>query len=617
MPPAAKRPRKSAAQQPPSKKSKPTEDPVLTADELRLLIPADLKEYVRTSPDATVYLQRLQTLFAFMFHRLVYYPGPTLQNILGIVRPASFRPSPRHQTEAATLFNQLLGDISKMHMRITTHFLEDTEYGRNYWRLLSTARNRKTRLPPIDAQDVMVNLDLPALALRCLWYPLAITGESAQWEPNKCPDDEEWEIEADADTPTLAHFRSITAEIVVRFVKLWQKNQAELTSHVQIAIFKELSSRMLEGEWPMFNVSGKHLTEFRPGVYIPAKIYDFFDKCVQREAERFKQRADALDESQLIAEDSQADERGAENDLEKQAEAADNAAADNAADVTDMQAENDPDEADIDQEIEDQIDDALLDTKVVGRPVLFGSEFPETGGSGIGAKSLTEIMELNEESRTRVIEVLQETGDSLMGHHYSAEEAETIGAMGARATALYGKLRLERENRAIEDAIWRFQAILDENELEILDLDGRIGREIEKQKYFNDMEAKIDTSYAAIDEKQEKLNQLTGKVDDEAEDTSKKGTWKDRKKALQQNAQKGVGMQWRYTPGAKGKGKQVERTPSRMQTPAAPSVPPRGPVTPHKPAAGPSASQASSFSFPIEGDDTAEGSGAGEDKMHG
>jgi hypothetical protein len=50
MPPAAKRPRKSAAQQPQSKKSKPTEDPVLIADELRLLIPADLKEYVRTSP---------------------------------------------------------------------------------------------------------------------------------------------------------------------------------------------------------------------------------------------------------------------------------------------------------------------------------------------------------------------------------------------------------------------------------------------------------------------------------------------------------------------------------------------------------------------------------------
>jgi hypothetical protein len=41
---------------------------------------------------------------------------------------------------------------------------------------------------------------------------------------------------------------------------------------------------------------------------------------------------------------------------------------------------------------------------------------------------------------------------------------------------------------------------------------------------------------------------LTGKVDDEAEETSKKGTWKDRKKGLQQNAQKGVGMQWIYTP---------------------------------------------------------------------
>jgi hypothetical protein len=63
---------------------------------------------------------------------------------------------------------------------------------------------------------------------------------------------------------------------------------------------------------------------------------------------------------------------------------------------------------------------------------------------------MTEIMDLDEESWARVIDVLQETGDSHMGHHYSAEEAEAIGAMGARATILYGKLRLERQNRAIE-----------------------------------------------------------------------------------------------------------------------------------------------------------------------
>jgi hypothetical protein len=63
---------------------------------------------------------------------------------------------------------------------------------------------------------------------------------------------------------------------------------------------------------------------------------------------------------------------------------------------------------------------------------------------------MTDIMDLDEESRARVIDVLQETGDSHMGHHYSAEEAEAIGAMGARATILYGKLRLERENRATE-----------------------------------------------------------------------------------------------------------------------------------------------------------------------
>jgi hypothetical protein len=72
--------------------------------------------------------------------------------------------------------------------------------------------------------------------------------------------------EADHETPILAHFRLFIAEVVTRFLKLWQKNQAEFTSNVKVAIVKELSSRMLDREWSMFNVSGKHLSGCRSGV---------------------------------------------------------------------------------------------------------------------------------------------------------------------------------------------------------------------------------------------------------------------------------------------------------------------------------------------------------------
>jgi hypothetical protein len=72
--------------------------------------------------------------------------------------------------------------------------------------------------------------------------------------------------EADHKTPILAHFRLFIAEVVTRVLKLWQKNRAEFTSNVKVAIFKELSSRMLDREWSMFNGSGKRVSGFRSGV---------------------------------------------------------------------------------------------------------------------------------------------------------------------------------------------------------------------------------------------------------------------------------------------------------------------------------------------------------------
>jgi hypothetical protein len=63
----------------------------------------------------------------------------------------------------------------------------------------------------------------------------------------------------------------ITPESVTRFLKLWQKNQPELTHNLKVAIFKVLCSRMLDGECLLINVSGKHVRGFGSGVYIPEK----------------------------------------------------------------------------------------------------------------------------------------------------------------------------------------------------------------------------------------------------------------------------------------------------------------------------------------------------------
>jgi hypothetical protein len=508
-------------------------------------------------------MHRLQTLFAYLFHRIVYYPPGTLGTILSVVRPASIRPSASEQTDAQQLLDQLFGAISKTHMRLTTHFLEYTEYGREYWRKLSVSRKSKVKSPLLEHADITESLDLPANALRMIWHPLTMTVPSELWTEKECADGEQWAKRGDSDSATIARFRELSAEVVGRMVKLWSKSQAELSTHTQFGIFKELSARMLASEWPPFHVSAKLSSTFRPGVYIPEKIHDFLDLGFQTRALQFQHKAD----EESASDNGEDDDSQQKGDIDMDAE--------------EENIDKDSDDDIIDETIDRQITDALLDTEVLGRPMIFGSEFEETGGTGLGRKSMTEIMDIDEGSRDQVVAVLEETGDSILGHPYSAEEAEAIAAMGARAIAKYAKLRLERENYAINDAIWRMQQIVNDNQSEIEDLDARIAQEIEKRQFFEQLTTQMTSSYTSIDDKSENLQKMTGAVVED-DQTPPKVSWKDRVKIAQQKAQQGVGMHWKYTPkpGA-GKGKEPERTPSRFQTPLSfKSAIPSRPVTP-------------------------------------
>jgi hypothetical protein len=141
--------------------------------------------------DRKEYHLRLQTLFAYLFHRIVYYPPGMLGTILSIVRPTGIRPSATEQTDAQQLLDQLFGAISKTHMRLTTHFLEYTEYGREYWRKLSVSRKSKIKLPLLELDQIIASIDLPANALRLIWFPLTVTVPSGLWEALECPEGEQ------------------------------------------------------------------------------------------------------------------------------------------------------------------------------------------------------------------------------------------------------------------------------------------------------------------------------------------------------------------------------------------------------------------------------------------
>jgi hypothetical protein len=145
-----------------------------------------------------------------------------------------------------------------------------------------------------------------------------------------------------------------------------------------------------------------------------------------------------------------------------------------------------------------------------------------------------------------VIQVLEETGDYLLQHPFNSEEATAMASMGARATAKYAILRLERDTAAIMEAIWRLERIVDENEAELAEVRSQIAQEIELRKYFESLAAKLNGVYTTIDSEKQVLNEMRG-MQDEATDmedsASRKPSWRDRARDAQQG---NFGMKWKY-----------------------------------------------------------------------
>jgi hypothetical protein len=47
---------------------------------------------------------------------------------------------------------------------------------------------------------------------------------------------------------------------------VWTASQHELSTHVQLAILKDISATLLASEWPQLVVTGKSLRFFRKGI---------------------------------------------------------------------------------------------------------------------------------------------------------------------------------------------------------------------------------------------------------------------------------------------------------------------------------------------------------------
>jgi hypothetical protein len=208
---------------------------------------------------------------------------------------------------------------------------------------------------------------------------------------------------------------------------------------------------------------------------------------------------------------------------------------------------------DIDAVIEKQINAALASVEVSGRPIEFGSEFSETGGRGVGAKAMTEIMDHHEAVTQNALEVLDEASDALLNHPYVAEEAMAVSSMCPGAIAKWLYLRLDHENTAIMEAIWRLQKIVEVNKTEINDIRSRIEEQMEKRKFWATLNDTVLKSYANIHSAEDELKKLEGTAEDDDREKGKdpiktRKSWQERaaetRSKLAMKSEGKLGMKW-------------------------------------------------------------------------
>jgi hypothetical protein len=481
-------------------------------------------------------------LFAYLFYRCHYFTDGTIQAILSAVRPPVFRSSSSEFKHAHGLVDSLMETIMKGHTRLATHFLNSTKYGREYRHLLDKNRKLKAKRPELDVDKIIDTLALPVGIVRALWYPLAAVVSPSLWEEKETEDSdaEDSEYTAESDTPTVSRFRKLTAKIVMQLALLWSEAKQEINSHGQITIFKQLtplttSSIGAAHEWPQHEFTQPALRHFRKGVYKPTNLDPFLEKSFARlfgspDASETKngQDKDSDDVEPPV------EPRQTPNTMETEA----------AATQTTTETSNPTEGSQITQTsqgistrdeslcpetssatrtpvvagpgspitvADDDDDDTQLEViEVVGRPITFGSEFEESGGRGLGDKAMSEVMEVDANSRGDIIGAFDTTISSVVETKYVAEEGIAMSTMSAKGLAKYAVLRLAREQEAINDAIWRLNEILRENQSEVAELDVLIRKEEEKHRFLADLNTKVSDTFDEVDERRAKLDKMTG-----------------------------------------------------------------------------------------------------------
>jgi cell division protein FtsB len=394
-----------------------------------------------------------------LFYHCRWLDESMVANFLSFVEPPNARfLDGSDQVEKTTKYIlRLQQTILAGHIEIVIILLKDSNPGREYWVECEKLRNKKWKIPEMDADLVRSLIPLNGHLVRALWAPLTSVVAPNVWYDPRDP-------QAEPDNDIVARMRELSYQIIIRLAKVGRIVSPTQTigTHPQILVLKSTSTPRSEVQWPPFKFYGSDLSHLHDDSFRVLSLQA--DAATAMTAlkhhvvqERLRDEADN-NEAISKTQDSVEDEVTPANE--------DEVTTANEDEVT--TANEDPSTQITESDSQDVELYATLDKWVPEfRPIHLGSEFTETGGSGTDPVTLATIMKTDRESAAEVRNVLLATANVLDDREFVTEESLIVATSGSTGLLDYVDDRLNREGAVLMQCIWYLKERLAKNAVKL------------------------------------------------------------------------------------------------------------------------------------------------------
>jgi hypothetical protein len=464
---------------------------------------ADDSNQIKTRDD---WHRRMQVAFACLFHRCQYFSEEMLNEIIETLRPTTLPVAFTDYQDINLLVLKLYQTIAQSHIKLTGLFLNNTDQGRDYVRSVTKLQAQKSKIPDVDYKVLAAAMPLEPQLIRMLWFPLRAVAREDVWKDDDEDRHDENTSQAFIGTEVVQRFCQWTIAFIAALSRILSSRKTQLSVYAQITIFRELSKPRQPAQWPNFDLDERRIRQIKDGNYLNVSTKEHIDGSLEELKQRLTQHL--------------------RNNKEPSAGGEPHKPTPGTSDAT---------EADAIMSLEEIEEEPFGPISIDARPINWGSEYRETGGTGTDADAMETVHDCNRSAMAEITKVLEgglqeltERTGTATGTGQIPEELVEVSTLGPRALVRYAALQMEREGDIIVRIICELEEILVKNKAERDALAAQIHRQRKLGERMKGLESTVRKEQAAKETDVKELEDLLAVNNKTKVPKKSGGSWLDR-----------------------------------------------------------------------------------------